>query len=177
MSSSSRQLNTCRWHTSPTLSAPEVTPLVPSAMQISRSVTTPHTLPSASTTGRKPQLTFHIISVAAATLVAAWHEQGVPVITAFTCIAILLHQTIRPHSPNLVFPSLRVFANHFHGAFCVQRHRFRHASQHDPVKPAPPMRSHHNQVRLPLFRRKQNRVGGGVFRLGHLARCPWGPPF
>src|SRR5207248_11577798 len=50
--------------TSPTLTSAASLFLVPSAMQMSRSVITPHTLLSAPVIGRKPQFPFHINSAA-----------------------------------------------------------------------------------------------------------------
>jgi hypothetical protein len=52
--------------------------------------------------------------------------------------AVLQHQKL-PH--------------HFHRAMRVHRHRLRHAAHHQPVKSAPSMRSHHDQIRLPQLRR------------------------
>jgi hypothetical protein len=43
---------------------------------MSRSVTTPKTVPSFATTGRNPQLPFHINSVAAPKFVSGWQQYG-----------------------------------------------------------------------------------------------------
>jgi hypothetical protein len=60
--------------TSVTRSSAARRPRVPSAMAMSRSVTTPTTSSLALTTGTMPQSAFHIISATSARLASGWHR-------------------------------------------------------------------------------------------------------
>src|SRR6266705_1994334 len=75
---------------SPTLTSPASLIRVPSAMQMSRWVITPHTLLSAPVIGRKPQFPFHINSAASPRLASLRHVYGVPIMTSFTFMVFLL---------------------------------------------------------------------------------------
>src|SRR5215469_6623955 len=70
MSSLGLQVKTSRIAISPTVSSPGRRFLVPIAMQMSRSVSTPISFPSLSTTGSMPTLRFHISSTALPTFVS-----------------------------------------------------------------------------------------------------------
>src|SRR5215831_3733051 len=62
-------------------------------MQMSRSVTTPHTFSWSSTTGRNPQLPFHINAAASPRFARGVPKYGVPIMTSFTFMAPSYPQT------------------------------------------------------------------------------------
>src|SRR5579883_2208461 len=122
-------------------------------MQISRSVSTPHTFLSASTTGRNPQLPFHISSVAIPRFAWSDTQYGVPIITSLTFMA-------PPFAQMTGLPFLKnCYRNprHFHRTMRVQRHRFAYAPHYVAVESPAPVRAHHDQVRSPKVRHPQDR--------------------
>src|ERR1700674_1723368 len=126
--------------TSLTLISPGRRFRVPRAMHMSRSVTTPKTLPSLPTTGRNPQFPFHINSVAAPKFVSGWQQYGVAVISSLTFIG----------SPPLSLLRLHL-ANYFNGRLRVQSDSFCDAAHDDPVKSSAAVRPDNDHVRFPGF--------------------------
>ncbi len=90
ISSSGLQVKTFFVAISPTLSSPANSFLVPMAMQISRSVTTPTSVLSGPMTGNIPQLRTHMSSTAAPTFVFALQQTTDCVMMSFAFMVVLL---------------------------------------------------------------------------------------
>src|SRR5690242_17060132 len=148
ISSSGEQANSLQsGETSPAVISPASLLRVPRAMQRSRSVITPHTLPSGPVIGRKPQFPFHISSAASPRLVSLWHVYGVQVMTSFTFMAFPLA---------FVCFSFDCHVDYFHGAVRIHGHRFGNAPQRPAIESTPAMRAHYNQICIPFFGRCKN---------------------